>query len=378
MKTVMVIGADGYIGNAIVQRLLFKKYKVIGIDNFFKRIITDKQMIQSAIPIQKPLERMKKFQEIGDYTFKKIDLAKDIDTINNIIKEYKPDTIINLAHMPSGPWSMKDNTQATYTLMNNIIGTNTILWAIKENNPDCHYITIGSTGEYDHYNNIDIEEGYFSIEWKGRQSTEMIFPRRTASIYHVSKISSTYLIDTLSRMWELKCTDIMQSIVFGLYTDEIIQTKIHSSFFTDESFGTVLNRFICQAKSNTPLTIFGKGDHKRGFISLNDCVQALMIAVENEPKKGKPQVWNQLSEWHSINDIAKMVQVEGNKKGLNVKTTKIKSPRIEKTEDHYYKYVTNILKGYGYKSTRTIPEEINYCLDNINENSFVLPKINWR
>jgi len=33
-KCVFVIGSDGYIGNALTQRLLFEGYKVVGIDNF--------------------------------------------------------------------------------------------------------------------------------------------------------------------------------------------------------------------------------------------------------------------------------------------------------------------------------------------------------
>ncbi|MFW6029538.1 MAG: hypothetical protein ACOCRO_04720 [Halanaerobiales bacterium] len=70
---------------------------------------------------------------------------------------------------------------------------------MKDLNLDSHYITISTTGTYDHYNNIDIEEGYFKINYKGRESTELIYPRRPGSIYHTSKVSSTYLIDFLSR-----------------------------------------------------------------------------------------------------------------------------------------------------------------------------------
>ena len=170
----------------------------------------------------------------------------------------------------------------------------------------------------------------------------------------------------------------MQSIVFGAYTDEIDKTKIYSRFDIDECFETVLNRFIVQAKSNVPLTIYGKGEHKRGFLSLNDSIQALMIAITNLPKKGETRVWNQLSEWHSMNDIAKMVQRVGTSKGYDVKTTKIKSPRTEKTEDHFYQYKTEILKSLGYKPTRTISEEISYCFNIVKKMSFEQPKITWK
>jgi UDP-sulfoquinovose synthase len=374
---IFVIGSDGYIGNAVVQRLLFKGFNVIGFDNFSRRNFVHKQNSKSAIKHLEPVEKIKKLKNYGFYKFQAIDIAKDIKKFNKIIEKEKPQTIINLAHMPSGPWSMIDEDHSSFSLMNNIIGTNTVLWAIKEFCPNCHFITIGTTGEYDHYNNIDIEEGYFSIEWNGRQSKEMIFPRRPGSVYHCSKVSSTYLIDFLTRSWGLYCTDIMQSVVFGSYTDEINETKIYSRFDTDECFGTVLNRFICQAKSKTPLTIYGKGEHKRGFLSLNDCIQALEIAVNNRPKQGKVRVWNQLSEWHSMNNIAKMVQKVGYEKGYDVKTKKIKTPRNEITDDHYYLYKTDILKSLGYKPTRTIEQEIRYCFDIVEEQKFIDPKIKW-
>jgi len=377
-NSVFVIGSDGYIGNAITQRLLSKGYSVMGFDNFSRRNFVHKQNSKSAVKHLEPLEKIRKLKSYGFYKFTAIDIAKDTEKFNKIVKREKPSTIVNLAHMPSGPWSMIDEQHSSFSLMNNIIGTNTILWSIKEHCPDCHYITIGTTGEYDHYNNIDIEEGYFSIEWNGRQSKEMIFPRRPGSVYHTSKVSSTYLIDFLTRSWDLYCTDIMQAVVFGSYTDEIHESKIYSRFDTDECFGTALNRFICQAKSDVPLTIYGKGDHKRGFLSLNDSVQALEIAINNRPKQGKVTVWNQLSEWHSINNIAKMVQKVGAKKGYDVKTTKIKTPRKEITDDHHYLYKTDILKSLGYNPTRSIQQEIDYCFNIVEERDFVNPKITWK
>lgn len=384
---IFVLGADGYIGNALTQRLLKEGHTVIGFDNFWRRkwIKEDMNSI-SATPIIKMDDKETEFNKIGEFNFINLDISRQDTLFEQFVKEYKPDVIYNLAHNPSAPFSMKSKQNAQKVLYNNILGTNNILWAIRKNCPDCHYITIGTAGEYDHYNNIDIEEGYFEIEYKGRRSEEMIYPRRPGSIYHCSKTAATYIIDYLSRAWNLKCTDVMQGIVFGSYTDEINESKVYSRFDFDEAGGTVINRFCVQAILGIPLTIYGEGRHKRSFLSLNDSVQALMIALNNPAEKGKVQTWNQLSEWHSMNNIADIILKVGNELGIRIEKQNIPTPRMEHTGEHYYNFITKNLTDKGYKPTRTIEEEVKYVIEILKNNKKsidkykdnVIPKIIFR
>jgi UDP-sulfoquinovose synthase len=365
---IFVLGCDGYIGNALTQRLLAEGYDVIGFDNFWRRKWIDEDMKSiSAFPIADMEDKEINFKKIGSFHFEELDIVHQDTLFDQFVKDYKPEAIYNLAHNPSAPFSMKNKQNAQKVLINNIVGTNNVIWSIKKHVPDCHYITIGTVGEYDHYSNIDIEEGFFSFVHKGRQSNRMMFPRRPGSIYHVSKTGATYLIDYLTRAWQLRCTDVMQGVVFGSYTDEIDRTKIYSRLDFDEAGGTVINRFIVQAILGMPLTIYGNGEHKRSFLSLNDSIQALMIALKNPPEKGVVQTWNQLSEWHSMNDIAQMVIDEGRENGLNelgleITAQWIDTPRVEFTGDHYYNFVTENLTNKGYVPTRTIKEEIGYTI----------------
>lgn len=380
---VLVLGCDGYIGNAFVQRLLNLGHDVVGVDNFLRRHWIDGDMkSKSAINILSMDHKIQKFNTMGNFKFHMCDIAESPPMIDKIIQVERPSVIVNLAHIPSGPYSQISKDHANKTLINNYIGTNNVLWAMREHVPDAHYITIGTTGEYDHYSNIDIEEGYIRINHNGRESNEMIYPRRPGSVYHCSKTASTYLIDFLARSWKIKCTDVQQSIVFGAYTDEIAKTGVYSRFDSDEAGGTVLNRFIVQAVLGIPLTIYGEGNHQRGFLSLNDSVQALTLAVQNPAQPGKVQVWNQLSEWHSMNDIADMViEVVGD----NIKTQHIDTPRNEYTGEHYYNYKIEKLSKLGYKPTRTIKEEIKYVYNMLKPQlvqlqslrSVVQPKIKW-
>jgi len=47
--------------------------------------------------------------------------------LKNLLGYYKPTTVINLAHQPSGPYSQIDIYHANYSLTNNIMGTNNFL-----------------------------------------------------------------------------------------------------------------------------------------------------------------------------------------------------------------------------------------------------------
>jgi len=360
---VLVTGYDGYIGNALVQRLLKNGYKVVGVDDFSRR----KNVLDcgSDSLFERPSKDViqNEFRKFGDFYAYHYGVTEKISTL---LEKHRPATIVNLAHLPSAPFSMISKEHSRYTLENNIISTNEVLWGVKEFVPDAHMIFIGSTGEYDHTIGIDIEEGYTKIESKGRVSNEVIFPRRANSNYHASKISSTYLIDYCSRIWGLRSTDIQQSIVFGAYTDEIDNCGIKSRFDVDESFGTCINRFIYQAYTGKPITIFGEGYHKRAFLSLNDSVQALMIAIENVPNPGTPRVWNQLSDWCSINKMAELVTSIAKEFDIETEVKHIESPRKEFTNDHYYNFKTDILKSFGYKPTRSVEDEIRYLFQTID------------
>jgi nucleoside-diphosphate-sugar epimerase len=368
---IFVLGCDGYIGNALTQKLLAEGKEVIGFDNFWRRDwVRDQMNSFSATPLLEMEEKAAIFREMyrGTFSFEELDIEyeSDVERLKHMFEDFKPDVVINLAHNPSGPYSMKSRMFASEVLSNNILGTNNLLWNIKDIVPDCHYITIGTAGEYDHYCNIDIEEGYSRFKHKGRMSNEVIFPRRPGSIYHTSKTASTYLIDYLARAWNLKCTDVMQGIVFGTYTDEIAESNIYSRFDTDEAGGTVINRFVLQAILGIPLTIYGQGEHQRTFLSLNDSVQALMLAVNNPAEKGRVQTWNQLSEWHSMNEIANMVcEVASDNFGLLVDKQWIDTPRMEHTGSHYYHYVTDNLKALGYKPTRNVKFEILHMFETL-------------
>jgi len=374
MGNVLVTGADGYIGNAVVQRLL-KKHSVVGVDSFIKYKWTKDVNSSSIVSTQSMHDKIVLFNRIGDFKFYRTDIVEDVDELEEIFKRYKFDTICNLAQQPSAAYSQKSLHHAKESINNNTNGTLNILWLMHKYCPNAHLIEIESLGTFQPDIGVNIPEGEFVFQYDGRESMPSLFPRRPGSFYHASKVFTTFLNDAAARWWDFKITAINQGVVYGAYTPEIEETSIHSPLWIDEAFGTILNRFIAQSLLKQPLTIYGDGNQKRGFLALNDSVQCVELFVDNPPDEPGLRTPNQMDEIYSINDIA--TKVGGGRQWIS-------SPRVENTGDFYYNPINDTIKSLGFKQTRTMEQEIEYCIGCIDINlllkmkDLILPKISWR
>jgi len=132
---------------------------------------------QSAIPIAKMAERLLAYRKnLGqNLRFYKGDLA-DYNFVLNAYKSFRPEAIVYLGEMPSAPYSMIDVQHAIFTQTNNLMGTLVTLYAMREAVPECQLVKLGTMGEYG-TPNVDIPEGFFEIEYRGRKD-RMMFPRK--------------------------------------------------------------------------------------------------------------------------------------------------------------------------------------------------------
>jgi UDP-sulfoquinovose synthase len=375
---------DGYIGWSLAMHLAKRSHIVSGVDNFSRRANVESLGSHSAIPILDMQERLSAFKRIHgqNISFFEGDLL-DYDFLADVVKQTHPDAIVHLAEQPSAPFSMIDRNHAIYTQHNNIEGTLNVLYAMKEFVPESHLIKLGTMGEYG-TPNIDIPEGFFEIEFRGRKDI-LPFPRQPGSLYHLSKVHDSANIMFASRVWRLCSTDIMQGVVYGTRTQEMVDDSLMTRFDFDESFGTVINRYCAEAVMDLPLTPYGQGKQKRGFIDLVDSIQCLTIAIENPPAKGEYRVFNQLDEVYSIAELAERVVTAARKFRLDVKIKNLPNPRMEK-EEHYYKVDHEQLRKLGFKPTRTIEETLDIMLKDLFEyrdrvlerSEAILPKTTWR
>jgi len=160
--------------------------------------------------------------------------------VYKVLEEVQPDVIVHYAEQPSAPFSMLSRANAVATQANNVVGTLNVLFAMRRHCPNAHLVKLGTMGEYG-TPNIDIEEGYITIEHNGRTDT-LPFPKQPGSFYHLSKVHDSHNIAFACNVWQLAATDLNQGVVYGIETD---QTRLHpdlrTSFHYDAVFGTVLN-----------------------------------------------------------------------------------------------------------------------------------------
>jgi len=361
---VLIAGVDGYLGWALSIYLARKGHEVAGIDNYLRRSWVGEMGSQSAIPIAKMADRLLAYRKnLGqNLRFYKGDLT-DYNFVLNAYKSFQPEAIVYLGEMPSAPYSMVDVHHAVFTQTNNVVGTLMTLYAVADAVPDCHIVKLGTMGEYG-TPNVDIPEGFFDIEYRGRKD-RLMFPRRAGSWYHQSKVHDTHNVEMACRLWGVRSTDIMQGVVYGTKFEGMEDdSDLATRFDFDQSFGTAINRFCAQAVIGLPLTPYGKGKQKRGFIPLCDSMQCLTLAIENPPERGEYRTFNQFQEVYSIHELAEKVQAVGKKHGLKVAIEALENPRIE-MEDHYYNPDHQHLLDLGYKPTHDMDTELDIVFEDI-------------
>jgi len=378
-----VLGGDGYCGWATALYLSTRGHSVSIVDNFARRQWDHELGVQTLTPIRSLSERLKTWQQLTGHT---IDLhvgdCTDYDFLSSYVKATEPEAVIHFAEQRAAPYSMIDRKHAVFTQVNNVVGTLNLLFALREFQPDCHLVKLGTMGEYG-TPNIDIEEGYINIEHNGRKDV-LPFPKQPGSFYHLSKVHDSHNMMFACKIWKLRATDLNQGVVYGTITDETARDEaLINRFDYDEVFGTVLNRFCVQAAVGHPLTVYGKGGQTRGFLDIRDTVRCVELACLNPAASGECRVYNQFTEQFSVLEIAKLVQTAGKKLGLSVTIDQIADPRVE-SEEHYYNAKHSKLIDLGLKphllSDSLLDSLMNIAIryrDQIDSAMF-LPQVNWR
>jgi len=380
---ILILGGDGYLGWPQAMYLSRKGHEIAVFDSFMRRKADLEFGFDTLIPIETLYNRVSAWKEVTGKTMEMfIGDTMDYDLLGKVFKSFKPETVVHFAEQRTAPYSMIDREHANFTMANNVIGTMNVLYAIKDYAPECHLVKLGTMGEYG-TPNIDIEEGFIEIEYKGRKDI-LPYPKQPGSFYHLTKVHDSNNIMFSCKIWGIRSTDLNQGVVYGVETDE---TKLDDRFWTrfdyDQLYGTALNRFCSQAAVGYPLTVHGKGGQTRGYLNIRDTMRCVELAILNPPKKGEYRVFNQFTERFSVLELANIVVERGKEFGLEIQIEHIENPRVE-AEEHYYNATHTRLLDLGLEPhflsdevlQSLIKVAINYN-DRVDKR-LIAPTVDWR
>ena len=383
---IAVLGGDGYCGWATALYLSSKGpfgrdrrqflRAANGITNWASQTLT---------PIRPLAERLRVWQELTGQDDRTV--CRRCDRLRFLSRrrfdDFEPEAVVHFAEQRSAPYSMIDRKHAVFTQVNNVVGTLNLLFALREFSPDCHLVKLGTMGEYG-TPNIDIEEGYITIEHNGRKDV-LPFPKQPGSFYHLSKVHDSHNIMFACKIWGLRATDLNQGVVYGTVTDETA---------LDEALDQPLRLRRSLRHGAEPLLRAGgagtsadgvrqgrtdarvPGHSRHGALHrarLSESGGAAANAACSISSPSSSPCWNSRT-W---------CKRAGKKLGLKVEIDHLPNPRVE-AEEHYYNAKHSKLIDLGLKphllSDSLLDSLMNIAVkyrDRIDASLF-LPQVDWR
>ena len=325
MNKILVTGGLGFIGSNLISLLLKKKFQVLNIDkvtyasNFFNTL---------------------EFKKNKKYNFIKCDLNNE-KKLKNIIKNFKPDGIFNIAAETHVDRSIDGPKNFVYS---NIIGTFNLLEIIRKYKINTKLIHI-STDEV------------YGDKLFGRSKEEDAY--RPSSPYAASKASSDHLVSSYIRTFKIPA----------------IITNCSNNFGPKQHPEKLVPKLIYNIINNKNLPIYGKGKNSREWIYVDDHCEAL-IKIFKYGKVG--QFYNIGSNYNinNLNLVKKLIKVANKKINLG-KNVKIKF--VKDRPGHDLRYAINskkIKKSLNWKPKVSFINGLEKTFDWYNNNKNYYSKLN--
>ena len=330
--SILVTGADGYLGWPTALRIANRTDdRVVLVDDRSRREWVDEVGSTSAVPVGSPRDRLSAAREVhglANLSFVEGDLT-DPHFVDRILRVHEPSAVVHAAAQPSAPYSQIDRDRANYTQHNNLQSTRNLLWGLEEAGlTDAHFVETTTTGVYGSPG-FPIPEGGASMSNRGERD-EVPFPAMAGSWYHLTKSHDAANMRLAHDQFGIPISDVRTAIVYGTETEETRPDDgLKTRFDFDYYFGTVAHRFCAQAVAGYPVTVYGKGEQRKPFVSLEDAVEGLArLACQDDPDEGLT-VYNQVTRPISIVEVATTIADVAADHGYHVDVEHFENPRDE-------------------------------------------------
>lgn len=231
---ILVTGAAGFIGSALVLRLLERGDKVIGIDNhndYYSPVLKEARVARQA--------------SHPNYTHVKADLT-DRGDLTNLFKALMPQRVVNLAAQAGVRYSLEN--PLSY-IDSNVVGFGNILEGCRHNGIE-HLVYASSSSVYGANTSMP-----FSVH------DNVDHP---LSLYAATKKANELMAHTYSHLYDLPTTGLRFFTVYGPWDrpDMALQT------------------FARAITNGETIKVFNHGAHRRDFTYIDDIVEGVIRVLD--------------------------------------------------------------------------------------------------
>ena len=251
-KTILVTGAAGFIGAALVQRILreCEGTYIIGLDNM--NDYYDPKLKEYRCTVNEQTAAASRSR----YTFIKGSIADKI-LVDQIFREYQPDIVVNLAAQAGVRYSID---HPDVYIESNIIGFYNILEACR------HSYDNGASGVQHlvYASSSSVYGGNKKVPFSTDDKVD-----NPVSLYAATKKSNELLAHAYSKLYNIPSTGLRFFTVYG------------SAGRPDMFYFSATQRLV---KGDT-ISIFNYGNCKRDFTFVDDIVEGVLRVMQHAPER---------------------------------------------------------------------------------------------
>ena len=234
---ILVTGGAGFIGSAVVRKAVTEGHAVVNLD---------------ALTYAACLDNVAEVADSPAYTFEKVDIRDRVE-LDRVFAQNKPDAVMHLAAESHVDRSIDGPGDFIET---NITGTYHMLEAARA------YWTVRGKPDTFRFHHISTDEVFGSLGDTG-QFTETT-PYNPRSPYSASKAASDHLVRAWAETYGLPVVMSNRSNNYGPY------------HFPEKLVPVV----ILRALAGEPIPVYGKGEHVRDWLYVEDHADALLCVLE--------------------------------------------------------------------------------------------------